>query len=251
LARPDEFANLEVTQTVVHSGGPQALQALDTKALLGLATQAGGCVEVMAAVGDTLITGTSLLRVLGGSYDVEDQTWRRAFETGLDRTFHQDPKYALRLLVDVAIKALSPAINDPTTAVQALDQIQDLLLRLGRRRLEIGALRDYRGTLRLVIPQPAWEDFLRLAFEEIRLCGATSVQVMRRMRALISDLIAALPRERHPALEHQRARLDAAIARSFADEEEKLEASVDDRQGLGIPWVGRHSPSDGDQQSKK
>ena len=59
-----------------------------------------------------------------------------------ERTFEQDPKYALRLLVDIAIRALSPAINDPTTAVQALDQIQDLLLRLGRRRLEIGAVRE-------------------------------------------------------------------------------------------------------------
>jgi uncharacterized membrane protein len=149
--------------------------------------------------------------------------------------FEQDPKYALRLLVDIAIKALSPAINDPTTAVQALDQIQDQLLRLGRRRLEIGASRDSHGTLRLVVPHPTWEDFLRLAFDEIRSCGATSVQVMRRMRALMSDLIAALPEERRPALEHQRERLDRAIALSFEDEEEKLDASMEDRQGLGMP----------------
>ncbi len=144
-------------------------------------------------------------------------------------------------MVDIAIKALSPAINDPTTAVQALDQIQDQLLRLGRRRLEIGTVRDSEGIVRLVVPHPTWEDFLRLAFEEIRFCGATSVQVMRRMRAMISDLIAALPPERHPALEHHRERLNATIARSFADEEEKLEASVEDRQGLGVPRASRES----------
>jgi len=240
-ARTDEFAKFQVTQTVVHSGGPQALQAVDMPALLALATQTSGRVEVLASVGDTLITGMPLLRVFGGDQLVKDETWKAAFETGPDRTFDQDPKYALRLLVDIAIKALSPAINDPTTAVQALDQIQDHLLRLGRRRLEIGAVRDSAGGLRLFVPHPTWEDFLRLAFDEIRFCGATSVQVMRRMRAMISDLIAALPQERHPALEHHRERLNATIARSFADEEEKLEASVEDRQGLGVPRASREA----------
>jgi uncharacterized membrane protein len=154
---------------------------------------------------------------------------------GRERTFEQDPKYAIRLLVDIAIKALSPAINDPTTAVQALDQIEDLLLRLGRRQLQVGTARDADGAPRLVIPGPTWEDFLMLAFDEIRFCGATSVQIMRRMRALISDLISALPKERHPALRHYQKRLDSTIARSFEDAEEQLEASIEDRQGLGVP----------------
>jgi uncharacterized membrane protein len=87
-------------------------------------------------------------------------------------------------------------VTDATTAVQAIDQIEDLLRCLGSRRLEIGAIRDHRGNLRLVIPHPAWEDFLILAFEEIRFYGATSVQVERRMNALVSDLILALPQER-------------------------------------------------------
>ena len=195
--------------------------------------------EVAASVGDTLIAGMPLLRVFGGKHVIKDETWRRALDTGAERTFEQAPKYALRLLVDIAIKALSPAVNDPTTAVQAMDQIQDLLLRLGRRRLEIGALRDGHGVLRLVIPNPTWEDFLRLALEEIRFCGATSFQVMRRMRAMISDLIAVLAAERHPALQHHLERLNVTIARTFADEEEKLEASVEDRQGLGVPSAGK------------
>jgi len=235
----DEFAKLPITQILVHSGGPQALQALDISALLALAMQIGGRVEVLVSVGDTLISGMPLLRVFGGNQLVKDATWKQALQCGPDRTFDQDPKYALRLLVDIAIKALSPAINDPTTAVQALDQIQDHLLRLGRRRLEIGAVRDSEGVVRLVVPYPTWDDFLRLAFDEIRFCGATSVQVMRRMRALISDLLTALEKERRPALEHHRERLNATIARTFADEEEKLEALVEDRQGLGVSREGR------------
>ncbi len=119
---------------------------------------------------------------------------------GEGRTFEQDPKYAIRLLVDIAIKALSPAINDPTTAVQALDQIEDLLLRLGQRHLEIGTYADSDGQLRLVVPFPTWDDIIRLAFDEICAYGASSVQVMRRMNALVTDLTQAIPEERRPTL---------------------------------------------------
>jgi uncharacterized membrane protein len=231
---PGELSKSHVTQTIVYSGRPQALQAIDVPALLNLSQRTGGTVEVLASVGDTLISGTTLLRVLGGNNAVNDGNWMKAFETGADRTFEQDPKYAIRLLVDIAIKALSPAVNDPTTAVQALDQIQDQLVRLGRRRLEIGAIRNSSGKLLLSIPYPRWEDFLDLAFDEIRACGATSVQVMRRMRALIRDLIAVLPEERRSALGYHRERLDSTVTRSYTDEEEKSVALIEDRQGLGV-----------------
>ena len=234
ISNSDETGRSSVTRTIVYFGEPQALQAIDGPILLALATEAAARVEVVASVGDTLITHQPLMHVFGDKSNVLDETWRGAFELGADRTFEQDPKYAIRILVDIAIKALSPAINDPTTAVQALDHIQDQLVRLGRKRLEIGALHDGQGVLRLTIPHPSWEDFLRLAFDEIRFCGGNSVQVTRRLRALINDLIAALPTERHPALEHHRERLNASEARSFSDEEEKLEASEEDRQGLGV-----------------
>jgi uncharacterized membrane protein len=87
----------------------------------------------------------------------------------------------------------------------------------------------------VVVPHPAWEDFLILAFEEIRFSGATSVQVMRRMNALVSDLISALPQERHKELRHYQLRLDTTIARTFEDAEDRRQASVEDRQGLGNP----------------
>ncbi len=155
-------------------------------------------------------------------------------ELGDERTFEQDPKYVIRLLVDIAIKALSPAINDPTTAVQALDQIEDLLFRLGRCQLEIGRYWDSQGVLRVLIPFPTWEDFLRLALDEIRFCGANSVQVTRRMMALIKSLLAVLPAERHAALRHWERRVQGTIQRTFEDTEEKREAAVADRQGLGL-----------------
>jgi uncharacterized membrane protein len=234
-ADPEEFQKMPVTQILFHSGRPRAIQALDEGLLLRLASDTGGIVEVVSSVGDTVVEGTPLLRVRGGRGEIAERALRGAIEMGAERTFEQDPKYAIRLLVDIAIKALSPAINDPTTAVQALDQIEDLLLRLGRRRLEVGVVRDTSGALRLVIPVPAWEDFIILAFDEIRHYGAKSVQVMRRMNALASDLIAALPRERHAPLRHYQERLDATIVRSFEDAQELREASIEDRQGLGVP----------------
>jgi uncharacterized membrane protein len=233
-----DFHALPRAQTLIHRGRPRSIQAIDAPTLVDLAKSSDGVIEMVVAVGDTIVELTPLLHVFGTPQPINERELRNGIEFGGERTFEQDPKYAIRLLVDIAIKALSPAINDPTTAVQALDQIEDLLLRLGLRHLEIGAFRDRNGKLRLVVPFPAWEDFLRLAFDEILSYGANSVQVMRRMNALVSDLIPAVPEERRPALRHWDVRFKASIARSFADGEQRLEASKEDRQGLGIP---RHS----------
>jgi len=202
--------------------------------LEALASSVDGVIEVASAVGDTVVVGSVLLYVHGAKENIDEQVLRAAFLMGEQRTFDQDPKYAIRLLVDIAIRALSPAINDPTTAVQALDQIEDLLRRIGRRRLEIGAIYDRQGKLRLFTPHPTWEDFTALAFDEIRVYGSQSVQVMRRMKALAGDLIGFLPQERHKALLRQQKRLNSTIARSFETAEDKREASVEDRQGLGV-----------------
>jgi uncharacterized membrane protein len=223
-----------VTQTLVHAGRPQVIQAIDVEALVEQAREADAVIEIGVAVGDTVLELTPLLRVRGARQPLDEQGLLAGIDAGDERTFQQDPKYAIRLVVDIAIKALSPAINDPTTAVQALDQIEDLLLRLGQRNLDVGAFDDDAGRLRLVVPFPTWDDFLLLALDEIRACGAASVQVMRRMMALIKHLTEVLPPERHFALKRWEQRLKATIARSFADTEEKKDASVADRQGLGI-----------------
>jgi len=232
---PAELKALPVTATLQHAGRPRAIQGLDLSSLLALASATDTVLVLVAAIGDTLVEGTVMARVLGGERRPDLRALRAAFVLGDERSFEQDPKYAVRLLVDIAIRALSAAINDPTTAVQALDQIEDLLRRLGRRRLEVRALRDRSGALRVVIRQPTWDDFVRLAFDEIRYFGATSVQVMRRMKALVADLIDALPPERRPSLVRYQKRLDETIAKSFTTAEEKEEASVEDRQGLGTP----------------
>jgi uncharacterized membrane protein len=231
----EEFQLLPRAQMLVHDGAPRSLQAVDAAALVNLAKESGGVIEILAAVGDTVFQSMPLLQVLGARKSIDERRLRSGIGLGKERTFEQDPKYALRLLVDIAIRALSPAVNDPTTAVQALDQIGDLLVRLGERQLEIGAYRDSDGNLRLVVPFPTWDDLLRLALAEILFCGATSVQVMRRMNALVTDLVLVVPKERRAAIEFWDRRLKTSIARSFVDGEARLEACNEDRQGLGVP----------------
>lgn len=220
-------------QNLVHHGHPMAVQRVDIPALMHLATEAACVIEMTVSVGDAVLESTPMLRVVGGTGPIPEETLRDAIELGTDRTFDQDPKYAIRLLVDIAIRGLSPAVNDPTTAVQALNQIEDLLLRLGRRRLEIGTYCDAAGKPKFLLHYPAWEDFLRLAFDEIRFYGASSLQVMRRMNALITELLSILPEERRPALRYWQVRLQSTVKKTFSDEEDILDASEEDRQGLG------------------
>jgi len=220
-------------QILRHHGVPRKVQSIDISALVRVASAAGGAIEMISAVGDAVMESTPILRVHGCHGHVPEEILINAVQLGNERTFEQDPKYAIRLLVDIAIKALSPAVNDPTTAVQTLDEIEDLLIRLGRRRLEIGTFRDGSGELRLSVIFPTWDDFLTLALDEIRFYGATSVQVMRRMMALVNELLLIMPEERHPALRYWLDRLQTTVAGTFRDPRDVLDASLEDRQGLG------------------
>ena len=230
---PAESLDIPCTQSLFHHGHPSNVQRIDIDALVEIASSTGSVIEMTSAVGDAVLDSTPILRILGCSSQLPEESLRKTIRLGKERTFEQDPKYAIRLLVDIAIKALSPGVNDPTTAVQALDQVEDLLIRLGRRRLEIGAFRDAAGKIRLIGSLPTWEDFLVLAFDEIRFYGATSIQVMRRMKALVSELLLIMPEERRPALRYWQDRIQSTVVGAFRDKEDILDASHEDRQGLG------------------
>ena len=223
-----------MTQTVTYTGAPLAIAAYDVPALVSLAKQVGGVIVLSYAVGDTVLEGDTLLSVTDGQFALPEAALRRAVQLQRERTFEQDPKYALRLLVDIAIKALSPAINDPTTAVQALDHIEDLLRRLASRRLDVGQVQDGDGTLRLIFPTPTWGDFLMLAFDEIRFCGATSLQVMRRLRTALFDLARLAPPDKRELVQRYIAHLDTTVKAAITDPEDQREALEQDRQGLGL-----------------
>jgi uncharacterized membrane protein len=231
----DETKFGPVTQVLRYSGEPRNIARLDIDGLVRKAQQVEAIFLMMCAVGDTLVEDTLLLRVHGAKSPLSERELLRTIHLERNRTFEQDAKYPIRLLVDVAIKALSPAINDPTTAVQAIDQIEDLLRRLGRRDLDSGYFTDANGSLRLIIPMPTWEDYLTLAFDEIRQFGSSSVQVMRRLRSAligVADSV-AIP-ARVEALQRYVKHLDLVIDHSFLDTEDQAIARQEDRQGLGL-----------------
>jgi uncharacterized membrane protein len=216
-------------------GTPRAIAAIDQKSLVELARRCDALIELDCAVGDTIVYDTKLLQVRGASLQLPETKLWRAFRLADERTFEQDPKYPIRLLVDIAIKALSTAINDPTTAVQAIDQIEDLLRRLGRRNLEDVHAEDRQGIVRLIYPTPNWEDFLSLSFDEIRQYGVSSVQVMRRLRSALVGVAASISDDsRIASIDRYIQHLDLVISRSPLDAEDQAVASQQDRQGLGV-----------------
>ena len=224
-----------VTQTLTHSGEPRVITRFDLDALVRLAQDADAVVAIEYGVGDTLVEDAVLLRVHGAGRKLPEQALTRAIHVGTSRSFEQDPKYAIRLLVDIAIRALSPAVNDPTTAVQALDQIEDLLRRLGRRQLDAGHARDSDGTIRVTFPVPTWHDYLALSFDEIRQFGANSVQVGRRLRAALVGLSETIAvRERRAAVQEYLDHLNLGVGRSGFDDQDQAMALQEDRQGLGL-----------------
>lgn len=228
-----------VTQTLRYSGEPQTVAQFQVDVLVGLAREADAVIVMDCAVGDTLTEDALLLRVHGGRQPLAEPSLRGALRLARERTFEQDPKFALRLLVDIAIRALSPAVNDPTTAVQALDQIEDLLHRLGRRALDAGCVMDDQGVLRLVFPTPTWEDYLTLAFDEIRQFGTSSVQVMRRLRSALVGLTDSVTEtERQEVLRRYLHHLNLVVEHSMLDAEDRLMALQEDRQGLGLSRRG-------------
>ena len=229
-----------VTQVLKYTGAPRSIAKFDVRTLVRMAYDADALIELDCAVGDTIVYDTQLLQVRGATRPVSEQALLRAIDLSIERTFVQDPKYPIRLLVDIAIKALSPSINDPTTAVQAIDQLEDILRRLGRRALDDVQAKDRDGIVRLTYPTPNWEDFLRLSFDEIRYYGANSVQVTRRLRSALVGIAESInDPERVRGVEQYVQQLNTVISRLPLDAEDRIVASQQDRQGLGVSRRGR------------
>jgi uncharacterized membrane protein len=207
--------------------------AFDIRGLVALGRESDATIELVPQVGDFVAKGDPLFTIHGGRANVAEELLLQRIALGAERTTEQDPAFPFRIIVDIASKALSPAINDPTTAVLALDQLHHLLRNVGARKLDTGLVRDRQGRIRLVYRTPDWEDFVDLAMTEIRHFGATSIQVARRLRALLEDLIAALPIERQPPLREELQLLQRSAERVFSDAEDRARAERGDSQGLG------------------
>jgi uncharacterized membrane protein len=221
------------SRTITNPRGGVVL-AFDVEGLVSFARRADCVIELIPQVGDFVAVGDPLFRIFGGRSDSPNtDALCRAVAVGQERTMEQDPAFAFRIMVDIASKGLSPAINDPTTAVLALDQIHHLLREVGRRNLDDERIRDVAGKLRLVYRTPGWEDFVRLAVTEIRQFGGSSIQIARRMRAMLENLIQSLPEQRAPLLRQELELLHRSATRYFTEPEDRAFAEVSDSQGVG------------------
>jgi uncharacterized membrane protein len=218
---------------VAHQGASAIILAVNMQMLVIEAQRMDAVVALVPRVGDFVATGDTLFKICGSCEQVNEGMLRDAVAFGRERTLEQDATFAFRVIVDIAIKALSKAINDPTTAVLAIDQLHRLLRMVGRRHLHDDRITDAGGRLRVVSPTPDWEDFVELSCSEIRLYGAENFQVARRLRAMILDLLGTLPEWRRPALRRELALLDQGIDRSYPLAEDRAMARIPDMQGLG------------------
>jgi uncharacterized membrane protein len=180
------------------------VQAYDTRVIVRLAREHDARVESSVCVGDFVPFGATIGTITPASSDLDCEQIQARFVVGLERTIDQDLRFGLRQLVDVALRALSPGINDPTTAVQAIDQLHDLLRRLAPRSFRSGVHTDERGEVRFVERLPSWDELVDLAVTEIRHAGGDQVQVRRRLLEMLDDLASVALVRRRRALRRQR-----------------------------------------------
>lgn len=200
---------------IVLSPGPSGVLTGIDKGLILKSVSESNTVELLANVGDFVRAGAPLFRVRGTWDGDGAQGLQEAVNFSAERTMEQDASFGLRQLVDIAIRALSPGINDPTTAVQAIDQIHQILARLITRGIP-SPFRATEGERLAVLPRPSWADYVALACDEIRRSGEGQIQVQRRLRVMLLDLLTfGLSEDRRRPLEEQLRMLDAGVASNF------------------------------------
>ncbi|MGV8910810.1 MAG: DUF2254 domain-containing protein [Propionicimonas sp.] len=177
-------------ERVIPAGRTGIVTQIDTARLVALACAGDVVLRTGLGPGNFVAEGAPLVEVLG-SGAVDPEAVSAAIWLAKDRTMQQDVAFGFRQLVDIAERALSPGINDPTTAVQALDQLHDLLRRLATRSLRDGLYCDGDGTVRVVTPPETFGGYLDLALAEIDQYGSDASQVQARIDVLLSDVLAA------------------------------------------------------------
>ena len=213
-----------------HTGASGVIVATDLHGLAELCRHENCWLELTVGVGEYLAHGTPVALVHGG--DLHDHDVIRFFLIGGERSFVQDPAFGFRQLVDVAIRALSPAVNDPTTGVQAIDRLSDLLAITGNRLDPTGLRVDSTGTVRIKRKLRDFDGLLVLSLTEVIRYGADAPQVVRRLRAMLDELESTLPAERQAAIASQRSLLEAAVSTALPAPFASV-ASRADREGLG------------------
>jgi uncharacterized membrane protein len=237
---PGTVLNTKPTRIIpTHKDG--VVLAFDIPGLVLLAQRNDCVIELVPQVGDFVAAGDPLFLIFDGGESLPADALYQSIALGQERTLELDPAFAFRMIVDIASKGLSPAINDPTTAVLAIDQIHHLLRNVGSRSLDDERVRDAAGRLRLAYRTPDWEDFVHLAVTEIRQFGGASIQIARRLKAMLENLMQTLPQERAGLLRQELLLLHRSAERFFPEPEDRALANISDFQGVGGTQARSHT----------
>lgn len=226
--RPEDVTVSEIE----HAGSPGVIAAIDRKALVNLAEATGGFVEVIPQIGEYVSQRGGAVRIYDGDREPSRRQVSAVFVLARQRTPQQDPEFVIRILVDIAIRALSPAINDPTTAVQTIDRIEALLIRLYERHPGSTYVVDASGKPRALIHAPTWIEYFDLGATEIRIYGAHAVQIHRRLRAMHEHLAGIVHDDVRPRVELELELLEAEAGKEFSAHDAEM-AREPDRFGIG------------------
>jgi len=185
---------------VAWTRGSAIIQDIDVPRIIAAARHVDAAVEILIPVGE-MVHPRATVAVVYGTVDPSlDAAVLAAIRTGVERTFEQDPTLGFRVLVDIALRALSPAINDPTTAVQVMDCEESLLRMLVGRDLDAGEITGPKGSTRVLLTFPSWDDYVALAVDEITEAGAGHARIRQRLERLLGDLLAFAPEGRRAPL---------------------------------------------------
>jgi uncharacterized membrane protein len=182
------------------------LKALERSTLVQLARKHECVIRVLPRNGDYVNQDDPVVEVYGeNTLKAEDVL--KAIYVDPERTVYQDPAYGIRMLVDIALQALSKGVNAPTTAHQVISRLTNLLHIIAQKPEHTGAYTDDSHRVRLMQPIHTWEDYIRLTFTEIQYYGKDDPQTRKSLGSALDYLLEKIPEEYKPPIERQKALL--------------------------------------------
>ena len=210
------------SEVAVLSDDSGYIRYVDTRRLLALAKYYHVSIRVLRRVGHFVPAGIPLMMVSKGKRLSPEGTAEllAAFDFGPTRTLQQDVEFGVLQIVDVALKAISPAVNDPTTAINCVDQLSRILIRFASREPPEDLLYDPPGIVRASLGWIHFERLLEAAFEQIRMYSKKDVAVSLRLLRALGDIAASTPdAEFHRILIEQGVRTVAGCTEKIGEEE--------------------------------
>ena len=191
------------------------VQAIDEDVILQLAVKHDAVILLQPRIGDFVMQEDELARIEGTDADPGMQEKiRSAITVGPERTRYQDVERGIIELTDIGVRALSPGLNDPTTALVCVDRLMEIMARIGRRQLPARERAGGDGKLRVIARRPTWPDLVHLAYAGLRhYSGPHPIVTIELARSLVR-LAAVVPQQRQRALHDQ---LDALVTAARSD----------------------------------